>query len=205
LLPIRQGAETALAQAHKTLNQLQTRWGRLETALRQRGAAFAQSELLDFIRSDKYASTPLSFANAMAGLPMIHWRQSMDRCLSLEGGASSGLTYRLFLVVADVLKHPAASAEEAIELMKARLIQAKGQDVIPLNTLAENWHFLRNAIESVFKAEHQPKEALPYRIFAEYQRCSECHSSLDALLARREVITTPGFVKERRRIGTPGQ
>lgn len=205
LLPIRQGAEAELAQAHKTLNQLQTRWGRQETALRQRGAAFAQSELIAFIRSDRYASTPLDFANAMAGLPHIHWRQSMDRCLSFQDGASNGLIYRRFQIIANVLRHPAAYAEEAIQRMNARLVEARGQDVIPLNALAEGWYFLRCAIESVFNDEHQPKEALPYRIFAEYQRRSECQSPLDNLQAKKEVITTPAFVKERRRISTPGQ
>ena len=91
----------------------------------------------------------------------------------------------------DVLKQPVASAEEAVERMRVHLIQAKGRDVMPMNALAENWYFLRNAIESVYKGEYKPEEALPYRIFAEYQRRSECQVASDALLARREVITEP--------------
>lgn len=197
LLPICQETEEALAQAKKTFDQLQHRWIQLERALRRREASFGQSELLDFIQSDRYTSSPLSFANAMAGLPALHWRQSMDRCLSFQDGASHGLTYRWFQVVADVMKHPAANPKEAIERIRARLLQAKGLDVKPLNALAENWHFLRCAIEAAFQGERQPEGALPYRIFAEYQRRFGCQSQMDILLAAREAITTAAYLKER--------
>jgi hypothetical protein len=127
----------------------------------------------------------------------------MDRCLSFQDGASNGITYRRFQVVSDVMKHPATNAEEAIERMKARLLQSKGQNVESLNALAENWYFLRRAIETAFQTERHPIEALPYRIFAEYQRRSERQNRLDTLQAKREVLTRPAFLKERRRIGTP--
>lgn len=193
-----QEAETALAQTDKVMMQLKSRSILLERVVQQREAAFAQSEVLDFIRSDRYASSPLSFANAMAGLPTVHWRQSMARCLSLEDGVSHGLNYRRFQVVADVMKHPAANADEAIERMKARLLQARGRDVKPLNALAENWHFLRSAIESVFQTERLHKEALPYRVYAEFQNRLSNQGAADILLAEKESITTPAFVKERR-------
>jgi hypothetical protein len=199
-----QETEAALAQANKTLNQFQTRWMRMERALRQQEAAFAQAEILKFIKSERYASTPVNFANAMAGLPAITWRQSLLRCAHFQNGASHGLIYKRFLIVKEVFKHPAASVQEAVERMKTRLLQAKGQDVEPLNALAENWYFLRCAIETAFKVEHYPEDALPYRIFAEYQRRSECQNLLDTLQAEKEVITTSAFLKERRRIGTSG-
>jgi len=205
LRPFCQETEATLAQANRTLNQLQTRQNLLESALRQREASFAQSQLLDFIRSDRYSSTPMSFANAMAGLPLIHWRQSMDRCQKLKDGATNGVVYRRFQIVADVLMRSAANAEEAIEGMNARLIQAKGRDVATLNELAENWYFLRRAIESVFQAERPPKEALPYRVFAEYQRLMGCQSPLDVLLKEKKIIETPAYVKDRKRASTLGQ
>ncbi len=197
LLPICEETKIALSQAVAKLYQLQNRLKRLQEAIERREASFAQSELLDFTQSDRYASTPLSFANAMAGLPDIHWRQSMDRCLGFRNGAWHGLTYRRFQIVAEVTKHRAASAEEVIERMKTRLLQAKGQDVKPLNALAENWYFLRRAIEAVFPASRPPEEALPYRIFAEYQRRIASQAPLDRLLAEKEIITTPAYVKER--------
>ncbi len=190
---------TASAQAWKSLNQHQTRWKPLENAVRLRQAAFAQSELLKFIRRDRYASTPLNFANAMAGLPTIHWRQSMARCLSFQEGALKGLNYRRFQFIAEVTKQKALTAEEAVERMKAHLLHAKGPDVKPCNALAENWYFLRCAIESVFRGGCPPEDALPFRILADYQTRSQTQSPLDTLQKQREIITTPAFVKERRR------
>jgi hypothetical protein len=199
------GLDADLEVARATLHELEIRSGAIASDIEHREAWFAQSELLRFIGSDRYASTPLNFANAMAGLPVITWRQSMERCNRFQDGASLGWNYRQFLIVADVAKHLAANPEEAIEQMKACLRQAKGADVEPCNPLAKNWYFLRCAMESVFKAEHPPKEALPYRIFAEYQRRLAHRSQTDTVLAEREVITTPAFVKERRRLCTPGQ
>jgi hypothetical protein len=61
--------EIALVQANKALDQLQSRWTRMEGELRTREAAFAQAEIMKFIQSERYASTPVNFANAMAGFP----------------------------------------------------------------------------------------------------------------------------------------
>jgi hypothetical protein len=205
LRPICEERENALKEVETTLNQLQTRWNRLDSGVRQRGAAFAQSELMNFIRSDRHASTPLKFANAMAGLPTIHWRQSMLRCQSFQDGASHGLTYRQFQIVAETLKHSPINAEEAVQRMKARLLRANGQDVKRCNALAENWHFLRCAIEIVFCNSWPPEAQLPYRIFAEYQRRYSTQGPLDILSAEKEIITTPAYVKERLRISSPGR
>jgi len=203
LRPMCEETENALKMAETTVNQLRARWNRLDSAVRQRGASFAQSELLDFIRSDRYASSPLTFANAMAGLPAIHWRQSVDRCLRFQSRASHGLTYRQFQIVAETLTHPPTNAEEAVQRMKTRLLRAKGPDVKQCNALAENWYFLRCAIGTAFRELRPAENALPYRIFAEYQRLSSSRSPLDLLLAEREIIETPAYVKERLRIGRP--
>jgi len=204
---IREETKIALSHAYRKFSQLQNRLMRLQKALRQREASVAQSQLLDFIRSDRYASTPQNFANAMAGLPANHWRQSMARCGRFKGGASQGLTYTQFLLVAKALKHPLTNVEEAVEAMKARLLKAKSQDVKTLNTLAENWYFLRRAIETAFQGKHPSKEELPYRIFAEYQRRIASRAPMDRLLAEKAIITTPVYVKERaeqdRRIDGP--
>ncbi len=197
LRPICEKAEMTLAQAYTKLSQLQGLLTRLQKEIRSREASFAQSELLDFIRSDRYSSTPVHFANAMAGLPYIHWRQSMARCVRIKGTASEGLTYLQFLFVAKALKRPPACPEEAVDRMKTHLYQAKGKNVIVLNALAENWYFLWRAIEQVFQASRQPQEELPYRIFAEYQRRIASQAPLDRLLAEKEIITTPAYAKER--------
>jgi hypothetical protein len=213
-----QETREALRMASNALSQLQNSQTRLEIKVREREASFAQSELLDFIRSDRYALSPLTFANAMAGIPAIHWRQSMARCLQVDkdqadgkpkswprGRVSTGLTYSQFLTVEKVLNQPAANAEQAVERMKTRLVQANGQDVATLNGLAENWYFLRCAIESVFHASQEHEGVFPYRVFAEYQKRFRCQELLESLRAEREIITTRVYLKERRRVGNPGQ
>jgi len=194
---ISEETKIVFSRAYTKFNQLQNRLMRLEEALRQREASFAQSQLVDFIRSDRYASTPLNFANAMAGLPAIHWRQSMARCTSFKDDAAHGLTYTQFLIVARALKHVPANAEEAVERMKSRLLKANRLDVRQLNALAENWYFLRSAIETVFQGERPSEEEFPYRIFAEYQRRIASQAPMDRLLAEKAIITTPAYVKER--------
>ena len=199
LCPSCEELETALARTYAKFSQLQIRLMRLQEVIRRREASFAQSQLLDFIESDRYASTPLNFANAMAGLPSIHWRQSMNRCQQFEDGSHERFTYRRFLIVTAVIKTSAKCADDAVERMRTRLVKAKSRDVVTLNGLAENWHFLRLAIRSVFEAERSEGEALPYRIFAEYQRRVRCQGPADILRAEREIITTPAYLKQRLR------
>jgi hypothetical protein len=203
LLRLRQETEEALEQAHMTMDQLQVRRTKLECSLRYGEAAFAQSQLLDFIWSDRYASNPLNFANAMAGMPAVRWRQSMDRCLRFHGSVSHRLIYRQFQVVAKEMQVRASNPEEAVGRMKARLVNAKGRDVKLCYELARNWHFLRLAIESVIEAGCQPEGALPYRIFAEYQRRASNRSSLDILRAEKEAITTHAYLRERLKTDCP--
>ena len=68
LRPILEEMEIALARAYRKFSQLQLRLKGLQEAIRRREASFAQSQLLDFIRSDRYSSTPLHFANVLSYL-----------------------------------------------------------------------------------------------------------------------------------------
>ena len=203
LRPICEEAQTTLTGASSILFRLQGRFAKLDRSVQRRDASFAQSQLLEFIRSDRYPSTPLTFANAMAGLPVVRWRQSMDRCLSIKDGATHGLTYKHFLIVETVLRDSASNAEETVERMKVRLLQPKKSDAKTCNALAENWYFLRLAIEFVLQGVRPQEDEMPYRVFAEYQRRCGRQSALDVLLKEREVLITPAYLKERRDSGTP--
>jgi hypothetical protein len=194
--------ETAYECAHTTLIQLRDQVSQLEIVVQRHVASFAQSQLLDFIRSDRYASSPLNFANAMAGLPAVHWRQSMNRCLSFKYHAGHGIAYQQFRIVEAVFKGAKVSEGQAIDLMKMRLLRANARDVAPCNELAKNWYFLRCAIQSVFRIKDTPEAALSFRIFAEFQRRFHDQSTLDKLRAEQEIITTPQYLKERKRIAT---
>lgn len=175
------------AEAIRIWEKAKTSCDALQAALEQQEAYFAQSELLDFIQSRRYAFTPLSFASAMAGLPYISWRQSCNRCAGFQDHVSS-ITYRMFLIVERACTLPITGTEEAVERLKTSLMRPQHTDREACRMLRENWHFLRLAIPSGHRTKQTPKRELPYRIFAEYQRRVENQSKLDTALARKERL-----------------
>lgn len=65
---------------------------------------FCRSELLDFLRSRRYAVKPRPLANALAGLANMRWRQSHSRCSKMPYGSEPHLWYRAWDAVRKVLK-----------------------------------------------------------------------------------------------------
>lgn len=189
----------ALARSRAALSRFQSRTTALQKIIQRMEASFAQSEVLDFIHCGRYEPTPLHFANALAGLPHIRWRQSTARCVRMEGRGYHRLTYIQFLIVTETLKHCSTSSDEAIEQMRTRLLKANGQDVGSLIDLAENWYFFRCAVEAAFQGNSSLGDSLPFTIFADYQRRVGSKGPLDSLLAEGEIITTPAFEKWRSR------
>ena len=196
-------AEVALAAANEELKTAQTKWLEADSKVREAESSLAQFEVLDFIQSQRYELTPLHFASALAGLPHIRWRQSITRCQGFQDTAAHGLAYRSFQILAEVFTTPCTDAQEAVERMKTRLMKATGQDVKPLHPLAENWYFLKAAIEQVSTIHPKPVGALPYRILAEYKRRSENPSPTDRIFAPDQRISTQAFVKEQAQAGEP--
>jgi hypothetical protein len=127
----------------------------------------------------------------------------MDRCTRLKDVAPCGSTYQQFLFVAAELKRSSLNPGETVERVKARLLQAKEPEVRLCNPLAERWYFLRCAIESEFTEIRPPKDEIPYRVFAEYQRRFSCQTARDVLLSEKAVLTTPVYAKYRRESATP--
>jgi hypothetical protein len=52
----------------------------IEQTLKDGYTYFARAEVARFCKSARYRLSPLSTANALAGLPFIGWRQSVKRC-----------------------------------------------------------------------------------------------------------------------------
>lgn len=165
--------------------------GKLEKChdnLRNQEAYVAQSELVDFLCSGRYSITPLSVANAMAGLPFVAWRHSTARCIRTAANHGYGLYYEMFEHVTKALASPPRTAEAATEQVK-KYLQSKrrtgGYSIVKL--VEEDSYFLRTSIEAVYAA-HVPKSALPYRVFAEYQRRSSTRSRYDLVMQEEERL-----------------
>lgn len=158
-----------------------------DNALRRKGAYVAQSGLLDFIRSERYRLSPMSYANAMAGLPFITWRQSVSRCIGTKAIHPYLYMYELFLEVKRALDDPPKNAELAIEQVNAYLKKSKRQHDYSIQTLKAECYYLRVAIEAAYSRK-PPSTAIPFRVFAEYERRSSSHSQLDQVLAKEERL-----------------
>jgi len=173
--------------AKRNLDNLQTRIDAAENNLRGQGAFIAQSELLNFIDSQRYSLCPMSFANAMAGLPFIAWRQSTQRCKKREANHAFLCIYELFLEVERALAGPPQTAKLAIEQVKAHLIKSKRRSMDATQTLREEWHYLQVGIETAYSRK-PPKDSMPYQVFAEYRRRSSSRSQLDQVMEKEERL-----------------
>ena len=179
-----------LAEAAANWRECDLRLDSLRDDLKLQESYFAQSELLKFILSGRRdLTTPLNFANAMAGLPFIGWRQSDERCSDHTPmpKSSHGIVYQRFAIVAKVVALPASSVEEVIQKMRAHLLNEATHKDFACEELRENWHYLQCAIESEYAKKTSPR-AMPYRIFAEYQRRSSAPSAFDLFLKEEKRL-----------------
>ncbi len=182
-----QHLQADLAKRHEAtdaaLEGSKARSRELQSKLDQQEAWFAQSQLGSFIHSARWEYTPLNVAMAMAGMPRLSARVSCERCSGLKGTFKHGLTYQMFQAVEAVFAHPPVAAIEGPEQMRTYLIDPRRRKQIHIAELRKNWYFLKCAIEST-RASELPRGALPYRIFAAYQRRFHVQTQSDILFAR---------------------
>lgn len=155
----------------------------LDSQLVAMEACFAQSQLLEFIQSGRRKFTPLNLTMALAGIPYLTARVSCERCSPLEPAIYPGFTYLMFCAIKDVFSTSAGEMRPGLEQMRSYLLDKRRKILPHIIELKKNWYFLECAIESVGKRSEISRSALPYRIFAEYQRRFGCQSQADMLLA----------------------
>ena len=151
---------------------------------RSRESYISQTELLKFIISKRYELIPLNISNAIAGLPFITWRQSTVRCIKFP--AKQGLRHSMFRELTRAFANSPHTATEAVEQVKAHLLQTKGNEN-SVRKLRNEWHYLQTAIEAVYSTKPS-RGALPYRVLAEYCRRSSTRSRLDQVMEEDERL-----------------
>lgn len=164
--------------------------GKLEKCrddLRGQKAYIAQSELLDFLRSKRYAITPLSLANAVAGVPFITWRRSATRCVRTATNHSHGTSYEMLEHIAQAVADPPRSADSAADQVKQYLLRNSRKGGYSISKLREEFYFLRLSIETAY-AQHPPRRALPYRIVAEHLRRTSAIGRYDRVMQEEERL-----------------
>jgi hypothetical protein len=177
--------DAALASAQTEYKQYFRHDRHLIDQLAEEEAYYAQQELLRFVLSGRYALIPINFANAMAGLPYMGWRQSFKRCLGREC-QTNGMAYRTFRIIRSAVSRSIDSSESVIDSVRTFLKTAKAEaDIIA--ELKKNWYYLRIAIDDSVANNHA-RDALAYRITAVYQKRSCSKTAVDLILEERERL-----------------
>ncbi len=210
------GAQTALAQAQAgerqeaidvvtaeqtartvKLRTLQSRLKRmnseresLRAELKNLGSCYAETEVFKLIQSRNYRLTPKTFANAMAGLPYIGWRQSLKRCAKIPLRLKPSGLYCVFDAVRYILNrvpYPLAK-NDPLELFEKGISTLPKRDNYEFaqKYLLENWLHLKKALTNTWYSRIGRNE-LPYRITAAFEESIRHPPTvLERLLAEKE-------------------
>jgi hypothetical protein len=150
-------------------------------------AYFAQQELLRFVQSGRCALKPINFANAMAGLPFIGWRQSSKRCTRHKCRVANSAAYQQFRIIQGVLSQARDTKRPVIEHLRAYVQQPRKQHDLAVIELRKYWYYVSEAILKI-QSESIDLEYLEYRILSEYSRRIQSRSALDLLREEEERL-----------------
>jgi hypothetical protein len=137
---------------------------------------------LDFIGSGRYRLVPLNFANAMAGLPYMRWRQSLNRCQRISRNITETILYEQFKLIRRAIDGLPVSCERFQDSLRSILMNTHrdGRHNYAIQELKENWYYVTRAIEAAIRFASSV-DALPYRVIAaSYYTTSK--SAVDVLL-----------------------
>jgi hypothetical protein len=126
-------------------------------------AHFAQTELLQFLLSERYVFTPLNVANAAAGLPHMSWRNSFRLCLRGACSPETSINYLIFEAVRMTLERTTpTSADEAVNEIRQQI--SKGRQFERVREyLGEHWPTLEDATFTGWSSAVHAN-ARPYKI-----------------------------------------
>ncbi len=191
----RNAVQEEITQRHQALLQLQ---GEINALTIERNAldkkSLAQeayvytSELLDFLHSGRRAVNPKNLANALAGLPMMGWRQSHLRCSRMPLDQSR-LHYRVLEVILKIWKRCRGESKKTlIEFFKAHLPKLPRKLGYTRDFLLESWRDLRLAIEECMSREHEDGE-VPYVLTSIFMRNTRNQKNpLERMQAEQEKL-----------------
>jgi|HubBroStandDraft_2_1064218.scaffolds.fasta_scaffold13174_4 hypothetical protein len=121
-----------------------------------------QSELLDFLRSRRYAVSPRNLGDALAGLPGMKWRQSFERCSDMQFNLPAQ-EYEVFELLSEICGHlPEETDEHPSELFRAELLKRSRSFGHTRRFLRDNWRDLRLAIDECWKRRVDNSDAFPF-------------------------------------------
>jgi hypothetical protein len=185
--------------------RLQTDWRNLRNDILDRQAYLARQEFLRFCRSGRYAINPVNVANALAGLPDLGYRQSINKCKdlgSLEVTLAQldpiyrsvirvdmkGGPYQICVTLAKIIK-TRPNAGSLLDHAREWLLAKKAEPGSAIHEMKTNWYYLSRAVEATTKEKHRTKD-LPCQILGEYRRRFLNRSAIDLIFESRERLTS---------------
>jgi hypothetical protein len=152
-----------MQQAHQTL---QERRNKLESLFEQVGPSFARAEILNFMQAKTQGFTPLNLANAMAGLPVMGWKQSMYRCFGSHCYSANSEIYLMFKDVCELINGARLSTEkQLISSVKERVFLLRSFHRLSSDKRDEYCCFVERAIRRSCRIH--PRK-LPFEIVRQY-------------------------------------
>lgn len=162
----------------------------LECTVRNQETYLYCYELLDFLRSRRYAVNPISLANALAGLPDMRWRQSVARCSDMPTDAGTQHPHAVFQLIDRLIRRIGARRGKfAANSFQMELMKLPKKERYPRDFLCNQWRDLRLAIEEVCKTKHE-RGFTPYAVTSAFLRnVARQKTSVDSVLDAEEKLT----------------
>jgi hypothetical protein len=172
------------------LARLENEYHDLDRTVLNEEAYWYSSELLDFLQDPRCALEPINLATALAGLPIMEWRQSRTRCLALPGDWVVRLPYLVVCAISLICKRWDGEFQPApTEFYRTQLAKLSWNHREARECLSKNWRDLRLAIEECRTPDY-PTSFIPYAISAVFmRRIYGDKTSSDRVLDSRERLS----------------
>jgi hypothetical protein len=176
------------AQQYRSLSKSESR---LKTRLGDLESSFARQEILRFLKSKRYALTPLSLAGAAAGLPYMGWRQSMRRNAKAPCAIAMGPMYQIFKAIRYLATNANKKTENGLVITFEDCISSlPSRYQLPKAELSEKWFYLERALRQAYRTKLHPK-ALPFEITKRYFIQLQSQSQVNIVLAEQARLPVP--------------
>lgn len=180
--------EQHLRELSNHLRQLKDQRDSLDLAVRNQEAYVFRAELLQFLHSGWAEINPQIVANAVAGLPMMGWRQSLNRCSGMPLNPPR-LEYSVFEVIAEIWSHRSKEFEVApVEFFRTGLLKLSKKWSYPRQFLCDKWRDLRSAIDECWKST-KPPDFIPFELTSIFMRyAKQQKNAAEQILAERDKL-----------------
>jgi len=167
-------------QRRREYERLSAEDERLRRQIEMQEAAFAQSELLRFVREKRYAWNPVNLAEAVAGLGFMSYRQSIRRCRRKKCNDSSSLQYEVFRAIAYLCE--GRGPRQLFGELRERIMDLPRRFVSAQRELRRDFYFLRMAVDDSVRCNHRGSQ-FAYAVARKFARSTRSMSLLDQVRA----------------------